>query len=238
MTADDARAFLVQRQVKFLEVEIPFGISFRCANGEILNVYTTGKVAIQGRPTPLSEEFLRWSVGGDVKPASPAADADKGEEPRAAPAINNRVFVVYGRDTASRDSLELLLRRMGLDPIVLAHLHAGGDTIIEKLEQHLGANAQTGYACVLLTPDDEGHLAGHPEERKYRARQNVVLELGMVLARLGRRRVAILHKESVELPSDIAGLIYIAFKERVDEVAGKLYTELEQAGYRPRRTGF
>ncbi len=236
MTADEARAFLIQRQVRFDERDIQFGVSFRCASGEILNVYTTGKVAIQGRPTPLSEEFLRWSAGGDVKAVPPVVDT-KGAEARPAPALNNRVFVVYGRDSAARDSLELLLRRMGLDPIVLAHLHAGGDTIIEKLEQHLGANAQMGYACVLLTPDDEGHLAGHPEERKYRARQNVVLELGMVLARLGRRRVAILHKESVELPSDIAGLIYIAFKERVDEVAGKLYTELEQAGYRPKRTG-
>jgi predicted nucleotide-binding protein len=49
--------------------------------------------------------------------------------------------------------------------------------------------------------------------------------------------VAILHKESVELPSDIAGLIYIAFKERIEELAGKLYDELEQAGYRPKRTG-
>ena len=27
-----------------------------------------------------------------------------------------------------------------------------------------------GYACVLLTPDDEGHRAGIPEEKKYRAR--------------------------------------------------------------------
>jgi hypothetical protein len=39
----------------------------------------------------------------------------------------------------------------------------------------------------------------------------------MVLARPRRQRVAILHKRSVELPSDIAGLIYIPFEERVDE---------------------
>ena len=44
----------------------------------------------------------------------------------------------------------------------------------------------------------------------------------MVFARLGRSRVAILHKASIELPSDIAGLIYVAFKERVDEVAPQL----------------
>jgi predicted nucleotide-binding protein len=236
VTADDARAFLIQRQIKFNEVEIPFGTSFRCVGGEILNVYTSGKVTVQGRATPFRDELLRWSVGGEGPLAAATTEA-KSEEVRAAAALNNQVFIVYGHDNAARDSLELLLRRMGLDPIVLAHLRAGGDTIIEKLEQHLGASAQTGYACVILTPDDEGYVAGRAEEKKYRARQNVVLELGMVLARLGRRRVAILHKESVELPSDIAGLIYIAFKERIEELAGKLYDELEQAGYRPKRTG-
>jgi predicted nucleotide-binding protein len=60
-----------------------------------------------------------------------------------------------------------------------------------------------------------------------------VLELGMVLSRIGRQRVAILYKESVELPSDINGLLYIPFKEPIDEVKAKLYTELRQAGYNP-----
>jgi len=86
----------------------------------------------------------------------------------------------------------------------------------------------------LLTPDDEGHEAGMPGQKKYRARQNVVLELGMVLSRLGRRRVAILIKETVEHPSDIAGLIYISFQERVDEVRAQLFRELQAAGYTPR----
>ena len=58
----------------------------------------------------------------------------------------------------------------------------------------------------------------------------MVLELGMVLSRLGRRKVAILHKESVDLPSDIAGLIYIPYTERVDEVTSRLFQELRAAG--------
>ena len=90
---------------------------------------------------------------------------------------------------------------------------------------------------MLLTPDDEGYKAGKAEDKKYRARQNVVLELGMVLANLGRERVAILYKQSVELPSDIAGLIYISFQERVDEVKTQLFKELEAAGYHPNVAG-
>ena len=109
-----------------------------------------------------------------------------------------------------------------------------GGPIIEKLERYLGEHGNVGFACVLLTPDDEGHRAGASEEKLYRARQNVSLELGMVLARLGRRRVAILIKESVEKPSDIAGLIYIPFKERLDEIKFGLVKELQAAGYNPR----
>jgi len=55
----------------------------------------------------------------------------------------------------------------------------------------------------------------------------------MVLARLGRERVAIIHKGSVELPSDIHGLIYIPFEERIEEVTPSLFKELENAGYAP-----
>jgi predicted nucleotide-binding protein len=59
----------------------------------------------------------------------------------------------------------------------------------------------------------------------------VVLELGMFLVRLGRKRVAILHKGDLELPSDINGLIYIRFEKRVDEVKERLGAELQAAGF-------
>ena len=64
-------------------------------------------------------------------------------------------------------------------------------------------------------------------------RQNVVLELGMFLAKLGRERVAILLKEAsdFERPSDIQGLIYIPFQNRVDEVSLNLIRELTRQGY-------
>jgi predicted nucleotide-binding protein len=55
-----------------------------------------------------------------------------------------------------------------------------------------------------------GNAVGKDDERKHRARQNVVLELGMLLAKLGRPRVAILLKNqaTMERPSDLQGLIY------------------------------
>jgi predicted nucleotide-binding protein len=232
MTADELRGFLTQHQVECKEQEVQHGVKFTCSGGEIFIVYDTGKLNFQGKKTGLSAGVKRWYESGSKAPVPPASGIAEGAAVAAGP--DRRVFIVYGHDAVSRESLELLLHKMGLEPIVLQDLPARGDTIIEKLEHYLGEHGNVGYACVLLTPDDEGYVAGLEKEKKYRARQNVVLELGMVLARLGRRRVAILHKASVELPSDIAGLIYIPYKERVDEARMKLYQELKAAGYNPK----
>ena len=78
-----------------------------------------------------------------------------------------------------------MLRRWDLEPILLDQLTSEGDTLIEKLERYMN---EAVFAVVLATPDDEGHARGKPEQRQFRARQNVVLELGMMLRGLGRRK--------------------------------------------------
>ena len=89
------------------------------------------------------------------------------------------------------------------------------------------------FGIVLATPDDIGYVKGREEEKKFRARQNVVLELGMLLARIGRSKVAILlsQAEEMERPSDIEGLIYIPFKENVEEAKVSLAKEMRNNGY-------
>lgn len=222
------------------EKPIEHGIQFRCKAGELVNWYEKrGKVVLGGTPSELANQIKAWADGGEVA-ASPTATTAPTASVASAPllpGLSRDVFVVYGHDEPVRDQLELLLRRMGLEPIILARMSGSGDTIIEKLDKYLGEHSNVGFACVLLTPDDQGHKAGEPGEIKYRARQNVILELGMVLARLGRRNTAILHKKSVELPSDIAGLIYIPFQERVDEVRTDLFKHLNEAGFKPKSDG-
>lgn len=99
-----------------------------------------------------------------------------------------------------------------------------------KLEEHTGG---VNFGIVLATPDDIGYVKGREEEKKFRARQNVVLELGMLLARIGRSKVAILlsQAEEMERPSDIEGLIYIPFKENVEEAKVSLAKEMRNNGY-------
>jgi len=45
------------------------------------------------------------------------------------------------------------------------------------------------------------------------ARQNVILELGYFIGRLGRNRVAALKKGNLEIPSDILGVVYTPFDD-------------------------
>lgn len=118
------------------------------------------------------------------------------------------IFVVHGRaDTPRLEVQNLLLRATSHPPIVLMDQPNQGSTIIEKLEEHLGTAA--GFAVVLITGDDEGRFTGTTELQR-RARQNVILELGYAMGRLGRRNVTILYEENVELPSDISGVAYYA----------------------------
>ena len=171
---------------------------------------------MQGKNKELVQPIL---AGGDPAPA------------QVAQVRPSRVFVVYGHDAAARTQTEAMLRRWGLEPLFLDQLPSEGQTIIEKLEGHT-ADAQ--FAVVLATPDDEGHRAGHPGEKAFRARQNVVLELGMLLEKLGRKRVAILLKEQdkMERPSDIQGLICIPFRDNLEKEAGlSLAKEMCAQGY-------
>ena len=72
------------------------------------------------------------------------------------------------------------------------------------------------------------------ETLKPRARQNVVLEFGYFMGLLGRERVCCLHKRNVEIPSDMQGIVYIPFKESVNECREKIRNELIEAGFKPK----
>lgn len=120
------------------------------------------------------------------------------------------VFVVHGRADEPRLEVENLIRRAtNVEPVILADQIGGGAvTLIEKLEEHLGTSSTASFAVIIMTGDDIGRLNEEGENDRPRARQNVVLELGYAMGSLGRRRVAILHEDGLELPSDIAGVAY------------------------------
>ncbi len=202
------------------EKTIPYGIQFSFRNGSKVNVFDKGTVTPQGQHIDQVKVLLGLASPNGA--ASPAATTI---------AVRKKVFVVYGHDPDSRSQLEAMLRRWDLDPLILDQLPSEGQTIIEKLERH---TSEANFAVVLATPDDIGYRAGHEDEKAHRARQNVVLELGMMLSKLGRKNVAILLKqqENMERPSDIQGLIYIPFKDSVTDGAVLLAKEMAAQGYK------
>ena len=136
-----------------------------------------------------------------------------------------RAFVVHGRDYGAKLEVRSFLRQLDLEPVILDEQPSGGQTVIEKFE----GNVDVDFAVVLLTPDDTGNLAGSPSEAKPRARQNVIFEFGFFVGKLGRPRVYVLHKDTVEIMSDYHGVIYIP----MDDAGGwklKLATEIKNSG--------
>ena len=115
------------------------------------------------------------------------------------------VFIVHGHDKGAREAVARLVERLGLRAIILHEQPNAGRAIIEKLE----GSSKVGFAVVLLTPDDVGYPRDKSDQAAPRARQNVIFELGYFMGKLGRERVAALHKEGVELPSDIHGVVYV-----------------------------
>lgn len=135
------------------------------------------------------------------------------------------VFIVHGRDKASAFELARLLEKeFKLETTLLQEQPHRGRTLIEKLEDY----SKVGYAFVIVTPDDVGGLKG--EELKERARQNVVLEWGHFIAKIGRNKTCVLLKGSIELPSDMEGIGYYRFNDSVEEVFLKIKRELKNVG--------
>ena len=195
--------------------------TFKSQRNGILNFWpSTGTIQCQRKAESKAELEAIFSSSG-VEPHQISTTEPNSEK--------TKIFVVHGHDTHALEQLELVLRRLGLDPYILQNNDGGSRTLIEALEQQI--HKQATFGIVLLTPDDFGYpKTKTDEDRQPRARQNVILELGMVLASLGRERMVLLKKGALEVPTDVSGIIYLEFNEHVKEVAVKLATRMKSAG--------
>ena len=136
---------------------------------------------------------------------------------------NKKVFVVHGHDHQLLQEVELMLRRIGLEPIILKNEANAGRTIIKKIEDL----SNVGFGIVLYTACDEGRKKG-TDTLHNRARQNVIFEHGYLYAKLGRGHVAALNDSDIELPSDLDGVLYIAHSAQ--DWKNQLMREMKDAG--------
>lgn len=162
---------------------------------------------------------------------SPKLSSDKTKE------YSKRVFIVHGHDEFAKERLAHILIDLGLTPIILHDQANKGRTLMEKFEEEA---SDVGCAFVIMTPDDLGIEANLYEEIQkgikqgglcHRPRQNVVLELGFFYAKLGRNRVCCLVKGVLEKPSDVSGIVYLEYINKVDEVYLGIVRELKALGY-------
>jgi len=150
------------------------------------------------------------------------------------------VFVVHGHDATTLTSVCDTLKEIGVRPIVLSQSLGQSQSLLQKF---LDVAHSARFAVVLLCSDDYGvsrrqyDVAGVGDRAlQFRARQNVVLELGFFYGRLGWENVFVLWKDgpdvfpNFERPSDLDGAVFDVIDERGDW-KGTLESKLREAGF-------
>lgn len=158
------------------------------------------------RLNKLKEDYKR-RPGGDAGPVYP---------PRQKPVV----LIIHGHDEEMKRHVQLFLSRGGLRDLVWDEEPDMNKTIIEKLTDD---SILPDYVIALMSPDDMLH------DGTLRARQNVILEIGFYIGKLGREKVRILLKGSPEIPSDLQGILYDEY-DTYGAWKMKLAKEIKAAG--------
>lgn len=189
-----------------------------------------GKPALPDRMAAKLADFAASTVRRFSAPADAGSNA-----PVAA-----SVFVVHGHDAAARELVCGALKSYGVEPIVLSQQLGPSQSLLQKF---LAVSERANFAVVVVSPDDYGaslrqyDTPGVAERAlKFRARQNVILELGFFYGHLGWENVFVLQRPpprvfpDFEPPSDLAGAVF----DEIDE-AGQwkqtLAEKLRAAGF-------
>jgi predicted nucleotide-binding protein len=134
-------------------------------------------------------------------------------------AAKHSVFVVHGHDDDALNVVKQFLIEIDVIPIILRDIEEPDDSLLRRF---LRVAEQASFAVVVVSPDDIGASLVHygapkggENTLRYRARQNVILELGFFLGKLKEfRKVFVLRKlpqepwPEFEMPSDLAGAIF------------------------------
>ena len=134
----------------------------------------------------------------------------------------NKIFIVHGHDGELKHSVARVVEKQGIKAVILSEQANQGRTIIEKFE----ASSDVGGAICLFTADDVGKAKDASSE-SLRARQNVVLETGYFMGKLGRNHVVILADPEIEIPSDLSGVV----RTNIADWKIDLLKELRDMGY-------
>jgi len=138
--------------------------------------------------------------------------------PREQSGHPNSVFIVHGHDLNLLQEIESFIELLGIKSIVLSKISNEHQTLVQKF---LAYGHESRFAIVLISADDLGVSCKQYYEPEiadralqFRARQNVILELGFFYGYLGFENVFVLDKPSekvfpnFERPSDLEGVLF------------------------------
>lgn len=181
------------------------------------NRFNGGKEELLNLLNVIAEDLQLETVINESKPVNDA------------PAVNSKnVFIVHGHNEEMKISVARTIEKLKLNAIILHEQPSKGKTIIEKFT----ANSDVAFAVVLLSADDIAYAKNQKlETAKYRARQNVVFELGYFIGKLGRDKVIALHEieNNFEIPSDYSGVLFVPF-DKMGKWQFDLVKELKAIG--------
>lgn len=146
-----------------------------------------------------------------------------------------RIMIIHGRSPDWKDLNTYLKAGLSLpDPIVMGQQFGEGKTLPEKFEQ---LTLRVDGVIALATPDDMGTatLSGEGEllleshwDYRERARQNVWIEVGWAWGNLSRKRILILTRGNIEIPSDLQGIELHTYAQLPNERAKEIQAFVEQ----------
>lgn len=147
-------------------------------------------------------------------------ETSKIPEPIKPPLPKPIVFIGHGRNTQWRDLKDHLHDKHGYDIEAYEIGARAGHAIRDILEEML---TRSSFAILVMTGEDE------TSDGNFRARQNVIHEVGLFQGRLGFNKAIVLLEEGTEEFSNIHGIEQIRFKkENIKETFGEILAVLKR----------
>lgn len=143
--------------------------------------------------------------------------------------IFNNIFVVYGHNHSMKSSVENYIKSLGINSIDLFNQSSGG---IQSIFDALSECANFAECSIVLLSADDIVLDTDNLQILYRARQNVIFEMGLFAGHLGKNKVIVLYENHAkfEFPSDISGVFYIEY-DNTEKWKDKLKNNLRRIGF-------
>lgn len=141
-------------------------------------------------------------------------------EPTKPPLPKPIAFIGHGRNTQWRDLKDHLHDKHGYEIEAYEIGARAGHAIRDILEEML---SRSSFAILVMTGEDE------TPDGNFRARQNVIHEIGLFQGKLGFNKAIVLLEEGTEEFSNIHGIEQIRFKkENIKETFGEILAVLKR----------